>query len=131
MEHREIVEPPDSDFPLILTTGRILWHYHSRTMTGRVDGLQELVPKAYVEINPADAQALGIEEGRKVRVSSRRGSIVIRAKITERVPRGLVFIPFHFGEAAANVLTPASPLDPLAKMPSLKCCAVRVEPAEG
>ncbi|MGB9757670.1 MAG: formate dehydrogenase subunit alpha [Candidatus Bipolaricaulaceae bacterium] len=131
VEHREIVEPPDSDFPLILTTGRILWHYHSRTMTGRVDGLQELVPKAYVEINPADAQALGIEEGRKVRVSSRRGSIVIRAKITERVPRGLVFIPFHFGEAAANVLTPASPLDPLAKMPSLKCCAVRVEPAEG
>lgn len=122
-------ETPDPEYPFILTTGRNLWHYHSRTMTGRVEGLCELSPEAYVEINPADALLLGIEEGRRVRVSSRRGTIIVRAKLTERVPRGTVFIPFHFGNAPANLLTPAF-LDPEAKIPEFKVCAVRVAPLE-
>jgi len=130
VEHRELLDPPDSEFPLILTTGRILWHYHTRTMTKRVEGLEELAPEAYVELNPRDAKALGVKEGGRVRVSSRRGSITVRAKITERVPQGTVFIPFHFGEAAANMLTPAFPLDPWAKIPGLKACAVRIDPVE-
>jgi formate dehydrogenase alpha subunit len=130
VEHRELVDAPDTQYPFILTTGRILWHYHTRTMTKRVEGLHLLVPEAYVEINPADAKALGVKEGKKVRVSSRRASLVLKAKITERVPRGIVFTPFHFGETAANMLTSAFPLDPWAKMPGLKVCAVRVEPTE-
>ena len=130
VEHRELMDAPDAQYPFILTTGRILWHYHTRTMTKRVEGLEELAPEAYVELNPRDAQSLGVKEGERVRVSSRRGSITVRAKITERVPQGTVFIPFHFGEAAANVLTPAFPLDPWAKIPGLKACAVRIDSVE-
>lgn len=122
-------ETPDREYPFILTTGRNLWHYHSRSMTGRVEGLVELSPEAYLEIHPADALNLGIEEGKRVRVSSRRGTIIVRAKLTERVPRGTVFIPFHFGEAPANLLTGAF-LDPEAKIPEYKVCAVRLTPVE-
>lgn len=130
VEFREPDELPDEEFPLILTTGRNLWHYHSRTMTGRVPGLVEISPEAYVEVNPADAAPLGIADGGKVRVTSRRGTIVVLARLTERVPKGTVFIPFHFGEQAANLLTHAA-LDPMAKIPELKVCAVRLEPLEG
>jgi formate dehydrogenase alpha subunit len=129
VEFREPAELPDAEYPLILTTGRVLWHFHSRTMTGRVEGLHELVPEAYVEINPADAGGLGIRDGERVRVSSRRGSIELVAKVTERVPQGTVFIPFHFGDQAANVLTNPA-LDPVSKIPEYKACAVRVEPIE-
>lgn len=122
-------ETPDREYPFVLTTGRNLWHYHSRTMTGRVEGLAELSPEAYVEINPGDASRLGIREGQRVRVSSRRGTIVVRAKLTERIPPGTVFIPFHFGGAPANLLTPVF-LDPDAKIPELKACAVHVAPLE-
>lgn len=122
-------ETPDREYPFILTTGRNLWHYHSRTMTGRVKGLVELCPEAYVEINPVDALNLGIIEGQRVRVSSRRGTLILRAKLTERVPKGTVFVPFHFGEAPANLLTPAF-LDPEAKIPEYKVCAVRLTPLE-
>ncbi len=125
--YRGPAEVPDAEYPFVLTTGRILWHFHSRTMTGRVAGLQELVPEAYVEIHPADAAALGIADRDRVRVSSRRGTIEVRASVTEHALPGTVFIPFHFGEAAANVLTPSDPLDPVAKMPALKACAVRVD----
>lgn len=130
VEHRDPAELPDKEFPFLLTTGRNLWQYHSRTMTGRVPGLAELSPEAYAEINPADAAALGIRDGAKVRITSRRGSIVVVAKVTETVPKGVVFIPFHFGEQAANLLTQAA-LDPVAKIPEFKVCAVRLEPAEG
>ncbi len=127
VEFREPDEVPDEEYPLILTTGRVLWHFHSRTMTGRVEGLQELSPEAYVEINPADAERYGIGDGSRVRVTSRRGSIEVLAKVTERVPEGTVFVPFHFGEAAANLLTNPA-LDPRSKIPELKVCAVRIEP---
>lgn len=130
VEYRPPDELPDEEFPLLLTTGRILYHFHSRTMTGRVVGLHELVPEAYVEMNPADAGRLGVRDGELVRVSSRRGSIVVKATVTERVPAGTVFIPFHFGEQAANALTNPA-LDPQSKIPELKVCAVRIEPDRG
>lgn len=130
MEFREPEELPDGEFPFILTTGRNLWRYHSRTMTGRVPGLAEVSPVAYVEVNPGDAAALGILDRGKVRVTSRRGSIVVLARVMERVPRGTVFVPFHFGKQPANLLTQAA-LDPLAQIPEFKVCAVRLEPLGG
>ena len=126
IEYRAPMEEPDEEYPLILTTGRLPSHFHTRSMTGRSKGLEALVPRAFVEIHPDDAGSLGIKDGKKVRVISRRGEIVVRASITEKVPRGTVFIPFHFGEAAANRLTNAA-LDPISKIPEFKVCAVRIE----
>ena len=101
-------------------------HFHTRSTTGQSKGLNELVPEAYVEMNPADADSLEVEEGEKVKVTSRRGEIEIKTKITDRVLEGTVSIPFHFAEAAANRLT-NSVLDPIAKIPELKLAAVDVE----
>ncbi|MFB6291028.1 MAG: formate dehydrogenase subunit alpha [Candidatus Bipolaricaulia bacterium] len=126
ISYREPAETPDEDYPMTLTTGRMYYHFHTRSMTGRSRGLDELVPEAYVELNPADAQTLEVEEGEKVRISSRRGEIEIKTKITDRVPEGTVFIPFHFAEAAANRLTNPE-LDPIAKIPELKVAAVDVK----
>ncbi|MBS3791447.1 MAG: formate dehydrogenase subunit alpha [Candidatus Bipolaricaulota bacterium] len=126
ISYREPAETPDEDYPMTLTTGRMYYHFHTRSMTGRSKGLDELVPKAYVEMNPADASSLEVEEGEKVKVSSRRGEIEIKTKVTDRVPEGTVFIPFHFAEAAANRLTNPE-LDPIAKIPELKVAAVDVE----
>ncbi len=119
-------ELPDKDYPFILTTGRMLTHYHTGTMTRRSAGTNEHVKEGYVEISPEDANRLNIKNGEKVKVSSRRGQIDIKAKVTDMVSQGIVFIPFHFKEAAANVLT-SRELDPVAKIPELKSCAVRVE----
>lgn len=126
ISYRDPMETPDEEYPMTLTTGRMYYHFHTRSMTGRSKGLNELVPEAYVEMNPADADSLGVEEGEKVKVSSRRGEIEIKTKVTDRVPEGTVFIPFHFAEAAANRLT-NSVLDPIAKIPELKVAAVDVE----
>ncbi len=126
IEYRGPVEEPDADYPLILTTGRLPQHFHTRTMTGRSRALDELVPEAFMEVNPSDGEQLGVEDGDMVEVSSRRGTIEIKVQVTERVPRGTVFIPFHFSEAAANRLTNAA-LDPISKIPELKVCAVAVE----
>ncbi len=120
-------ELPDAEFPLVLNTGRVLVHWHTGTMTRRSEPLDALCPEPYVEINPADALALDIETGMQVQVSSRRGSIVLKAIVTDRVPQRSVFIPFHFREAAANLLT-IDALDPYGKIPEYKFCAVRVEP---
>ena len=128
VEFKEAVELPDEEYPLILTTGRIMFQYHTGTMTRRSPKLEKEVPEGYVEINPADARSLSIAQGERVRVISRRGEIEIATRITPRVDRGVVFIPFHFAEAAANVLTIAA-LDPVAKIPEYKVCAVRVERA--
>ena len=103
-----------------------MFQYHTGTMTRRSPKLEQELSEGYVEINPADAQSLSISQGERVRVISRRGEIEIAAQITPRVDRGVVFIPFHFAEAAANVLTIAA-LDPVAKIPEYKVCAVRVE----
>lgn len=120
------VELPDEEFPLLLSTGRVLYHYHTGTMTRKDEGLNFRYPNAYVEMNPADTFELGIEEKEIVRVSSRRGDINIAVKVTQRSPKGLVFIPFHFIEAPANRLTNPA-FDPIAKIPEYKVCAVRVE----
>jgi len=124
---KEAAELPDEEYPLILTTGRIMFHWHTGTMTRRSEKLDKEVSEAYVEISAYDADALGIGKSERVRISSRRGEIEARAWVTKRVPPGVVFIPFHFAEAAANVLTHAA-LDPVAKIPEYKVCAVRVEP---
>jgi formate dehydrogenase alpha subunit len=125
---RPAAELPDSEYPLLLNTGRVLEQWHTRSMTGRIPGLNLLAPEALLEIHPGDASALGIETGRLVAVSSRRGTVVARAVVTERTPPGSVFLSFHYAEAAANVLTNAA-LDPSSRIPEYKVCAVRVTPA--
>jgi formate dehydrogenase alpha subunit len=118
------VEMPDEEYPFILTTGRLLEHWHGGTLT-RHSKLDDLYPHARIEINPADAARLKIEDDQAVRVSSRRGTVVLRAWVTQRTTVGVVFIPMHFAEAAANLLT-IDALDPLAKIPEYKACAVRI-----
>ncbi len=125
MEYVPTVELPDDEYPFILTTGRVLEHWHGGTLT-RHSTLDDLYPEARVEINPADAARLAIGDGETVRVTSRRGTVVVRAWVSERASMGVVFLPFHFTEAAANLLT-IDALDPLAKIPEYKACAVRVD----
>jgi formate dehydrogenase alpha subunit len=126
LEYKPPAEEPDEGYPLILTTGRLLFHWHTGTMTRRSGTLTDQVNEAYVEMNPEDALPLGVSDGELVRVSSRRGSIRLKAAVTPRIKPGTVFIPFHFVEAAANRLT-INALDPQAKIPEFKVCAVTVE----
>jgi formate dehydrogenase alpha subunit len=125
VEYREPAENPDDEYPLIMTTGRILEHFHTGTMTRKSMVLNVLVPGCLVEMNPVDACRLGLQDGDKVKVRSRRGGIMAELKITDKSRPGSVFIPFHFAEAAANTLTNPA-LDPLSKIPELKVCAVSV-----
>ena len=118
------VEQPDDEYPFILTTGRVLEQWHGGSMTRR-SALDDLYPEARLEIHPADAEIHGILDGSPVRVTSRRGELVLRASVTEKTSVGVVFIPFHFYEAAANLLT-IDALDPQAKIPEFKACAVQV-----
>ncbi len=119
-------ELPDDEYDFVLSTGRVYWHWHTGTMTRRTSTLDREVPAGYVEINPKDAEKLGVERGGRVKISSRRGEIETKALLTEKVKEGSVFVPFHFREAAANVLTNPA-VDPLAKIPEYKVCAVRIE----
>ncbi len=119
-------EMPDEEYPLILTTGRMLEHWHTGTMSRRCDVLDNLVPHGTLEINPRDASAIGIRNGEIVVVSSRRGRIEVPAGIMDRVNTGTVFLAFHFKEHPANALTIAA-LDPIAKIPEFKVCAVKVQ----
>ncbi|HEY3347014.1 MAG TPA: formate dehydrogenase subunit alpha [Nitrospirota bacterium] len=128
VQYRPPAEKTDREYPFVLTTGRILQHYHTGTMTRRVEGLNHLVPEAFVEINPKDAARLKVSTGDFLKVASRRGEIKIKAKVTERVAKGEVFIPFHFVEASANMLTAAN-LDPVAKIPEFKVSAVSMSKA--
>ena len=128
LEYIPVVEMPDEEYPFILSTGRVLEHWHGGSLT-RNSKLDDLYPEALVDIHPTDAARLGVNDGDIVRVSSRRGTVVLRAKITYKTTMGVVFIPFHFREAAANLLT-IDALDPLAKIPEYKACAVRVDPAQ-
>lgn len=128
LEYSPSAELPDEDYPFILTTGRVLEHWHGGTLT-RHSWVDDLHPEALVDINPADANRIGIKDGQAVRVTSRRGSIVLRARVTNKSTVGVVFIPFFFAEAAANELT-IDVLDPLAKIPEYKACAVRISQAE-
>ena len=127
LDYTPSAEMPDDDFPFILTTGRVLEHWHGGSMT-RHSWMDDLYPEALMELNPADAARLGIKNSDPVRVTSRRGSIVLRTRVTEKTTPGVVFIPFHFAEAAANLLT-NDVIDPQAKIPEYKVCAVRIAPA--
>lgn len=130
-EHLPAAELPDRDYPLYLTTGRVLYHWHGGEMTRRVSGLLEVYPRTLVEISPEDAARIGLNGRWKVRVTSRRGEVVAEAVITARVAPGVIFENFHFpGEQNVNNLTIAA-LVPVARIPEYKVCAVRVEPAEG
>ncbi|MGH2947394.1 MAG: formate dehydrogenase subunit alpha [Solirubrobacteraceae bacterium] len=121
-------ELPDDEYPFVLNTGRLLEHWHTGSMTRRSYALDTIAPDAHVYLHADDAAALGVAEGDFVRVTSRRGSIEIRVRISHRETRGSCFIPFHFREAAANVLT-IDEIDPTGKIPEYKFCAVRVEAA--
>jgi formate dehydrogenase major subunit len=121
-------EPPDVDYPFILNTGRLLEHWHTGTMTRRSYALDAISPAPFVEIHPDDLARLGVAEGDQVAVSSRRGRIALPARRSTKVTPGSVFIPFHFREAAANVLT-LDAIDPFGKIPTFKLCAVRIERA--
>lgn len=119
-------QEPDSQYPYILTTGRVMSQWHTGTMTRRSPALDNESPEGFVEINPDDAKKLGIEDGDLVQVTSRRGKIQTKAVITDRIKCGVLFIPFHFAESAANMLTNPA-LDPVAKIPELKVCAVAIQ----
>jgi formate dehydrogenase major subunit len=122
-------ELPSDEFPFVLNTGRMLEHWHTGSMTRRSYALDAISPKALVFIHAQDAAELGIEDGGLARVSSRRGTIELEARVSHREARGNVFIPFHFREAAANLLT-NDVIDPFGKIPEFKFCAVKVERAE-
>jgi predicted molibdopterin-dependent oxidoreductase YjgC len=117
-------ELPDEEYPFILSTGRVLYHWHGGTLT-RASALNDIWPECTVEMHPNDAGRLGLDTGDWVDVSSRRGALTARLLVTGRSPEGTIFIPFHFAEAAANVLTDQR-LDEIAKIPDYKVCGVRV-----
>ncbi len=125
VEFKPPAEETNAEFPFVLTTGRLLTHYHTGSMTRRVPALEELAPSSFAEINPVDAVALGITAGDMIALETRRGAIRVEARVTDHILPGVIFIPFHYAEAAANVLTCAE-LDPVAKIPEYKVCAVKV-----
>jgi formate dehydrogenase alpha subunit len=127
LEYRPPAELPDKDYPILLSTGRCLYHYHT-SMTRQVEGLNVLRGEELVQINPKDASALGIAEGDKIKISSRRGEVTAKAWVTEVTPEGAIWMTFHFADTITNVLTNAA-LDPVCRIPEYKVCAVRVEKA--
>jgi len=128
LEHVASVEEPDDEYPFILTTGRLLEHWHGGTMT-RHSELNTLYPEARIELHEVDAARLAFKTNDVVRVSSRRGNVVLRVLVSPKTSPGVVFIPMHFEEAAANLLT-IDALDPFAKIPEFKSCAVKIEVAK-
>jgi formate dehydrogenase major subunit len=125
IEHRPPAEVADAAYPFTLMTGRLIFHYHTRTQTDRSAMLHYEVPEGYVQINPADAKKLNIVNGEKIKVTSRRGESVPVARVTDEVAPGVLFMAMHFPQGA-NALTNTA-LDPMSKMPELKHCAVKVE----
>lgn len=123
--YKRPAEEADQEYPLTLTTGRIIFQYHTGSMSRRSKNLEAEAPEGYVEIHPTDAQQLGLKEGEMVVVESRRGKIETKAKISKKIRPGIVFIPFHFAEQAVNRLTNAA-LDPISRIPEYKTCAVRI-----
>ena len=126
---RPPAESPDEEYPFLLTTGRQLYQFHTGTLTRKSRVVNQVSPTGYVEINPADAEKLEITDGDSVEVSSRRGKVVTKAKVTETIEKGWLFMPFHFCEGPANMLT-IDALDPLAKIPEYKACAAAVRKAK-
>lgn len=126
IDHVPPAEKPDDAFPMLMSTGRVLYHWHGGQMTRRAKGIMQVYGEALVEVNPDDAVKIGINGKTHIRITSRRGSIEAKAWITDRVPPGMVYANFHFPNASANELTHAS-LDPVAKIPEYKITAVKVE----
>ena len=125
-EYRPSMELPDADYPFVLTTGRVFTQYHTGTMTRRTQLLEREEPEAFVEIHPKNAADLGIRNDEPVSVYTRRGEVRAKARVTDVVPSGVLFMPFHFEEGSVNVLT-NNALDPLAKIPEFKVCAANVK----
>jgi formate dehydrogenase alpha subunit len=130
VDYRPSMELPDEEYPFILTTGRVLCQYHTGTMTRKVRDLNLLRGEELVEMNPKDALTLGIDNGELIEVSSRRGRVKARTKTTEKSPSGVVFMTFHFPETPTNILTNPA-LDPVAKIPEFKVCAVKLNKIRG
>ena len=130
IEFKEPMELPDEEYPLILSTGRSLFHYHTGSMTRRAQALDEHQPANKVQVNPVMAARLNIADGEFVRLTTRRGSIELAAEVTDILAENVVFTFFHFSEAAANYLTNGAALDPLAGIPEFKVCAARLERIE-
>jgi len=128
VDHAPPAEETSDEYPFILTTGRNLFHFHTGTMTRRSPKLEREAPEPYVEVNTSDAKRLGISNSDRVRVSSRRGEIALKARVTDWIMPGVIFIPFHYAEAAANRLTNPA-LDPVAKIPEFKVCAAQLKKA--
>ncbi len=126
IEYIPPAEPLDKEYPILLTTGRVLYHYHTGTMTMKSEGLNDLAPECFVEISGQDAVSRNIKDGEMLRIVSRRGEINAKAQVSDKVLNGTVFIPFHYADAAANFLTIGA-LDPVAKIPEYKVCAVKIE----
>ena len=123
---RPPAEVPDTEYPLVLSTGRRLTHYHTRTQTGRCEGLNDLLGEETADISFADAGQMGIGDGERIRLRSRRGAIELRARVTPEVPAGMVWMAFHFREACANWLTNDA-FDPVSQTAEYKACSVRIE----
>jgi formate dehydrogenase major subunit len=119
-------EVPDNEYPFVLSTGRRLYHYHTRTQTGRCPGINDLLPEETADISPEDAKMMGIDDGEMIRVKSRRGKVVVKARVTEEVPPGLIWMAFHFREGCANWLTNPA-FDPDTLTAEYKACAVQIE----
>jgi len=119
-------EVADEEYPFVLSTGRRLYHYHTRTQTGRAKGLNTLLSEETADVSPVDAEALRIENGEMIRVRSRRGKVVVKARVTDEVPSGLVWMAFHFRETCANWLTNQA-FDPISQTAEYKACAVTIE----
>jgi formate dehydrogenase major subunit len=128
IRYRDPAETVDEDYPVWLTTGRRLASYHSRTQTGRSDGIDYLLPEELLEVHPEDLAAWGVEDGAFVEMASRRGSVTIRVRGTTRSPRGTVFSSFSFNDVPVNILTGAG-YDPVTDTAELKVCPVRISPA--
>jgi formate dehydrogenase major subunit len=128
IEYLPPAEAVDGDYPLYLTTGRLLQQYHTGTMTMKTGGLNEIAPECFVEISPEDARSFAMPDGAMVSIASRRGRIQARLKISPKAVKGTVFLPFHYAQAAANRLTNAA-LDPVSGIPEFKVCAVKLEKA--
>ena len=127
-EYVPSAELPDEEYPIILMTGRILYHYTTRAMTGKTEELMEIEGHSFIEINEEDAAELGIQNGDKVRLTSRRGQIESTARVGTKVSKGESWMPFHFTDGNANWLTNAA-LDKYERIPEYKVCAIKIEKA--
>jgi len=128
VKYKPPAEVTDEEYPLVLSTGRSLFQFHTGTLSRRSRGLEEQRPIELAELNPEDARRIGIGDGQIVRIKSRRGELTTKVKVSEKVDKGVVFMTFHYREAPANILT-NSARDPVARIPEFKVCAVRVEKA--